>query len=68
MTRQTMPLQITTSKLYDLTQYPHRVWRDEYGPQAEKIEETNPFVQLLWERGVAHEERVVSRLCEAGRP
>ena len=54
----------TASKLYDYTQCPHRVWRDVYGPQNEKIKETNPFVQLLWERGIAHEESVVSRLGE----
>lgn len=55
-----MPQLITASKLYDYTQCPHRVWRDAYGPQDEKINETNPFVQLLWERGIAHEEAVVS--------
>ena len=31
-------------------------------PQNEKIKETNPFVQLLWERGIAHEDNVVSQL------
>ena len=25
-------MHITASKLYDYMQYPHRVWRDEYGP------------------------------------
>ncbi|UCD80847.1 MAG: TM0106 family RecB-like putative nuclease [Desulfobacterales bacterium] len=55
---------ITAAKLYDYTQCPHRVWRDIYGPQDEKIKETNPFVQLLWERGIAHEEQVVSNLGE----
>jgi uncharacterized protein len=53
---------ITASKLYDYTQCPHRVWRDVYGPQDEKIEEPNPFVQLLWENGITHEEAVVSDL------
>jgi len=53
---------ITAAKLYDYTQCPHRVWRDVYGPQDEKIKETNPFVQLLWERGIAHEEKIVSQL------
>jgi predicted RecB family nuclease len=57
-----MPQQITAAKLYDYTQCPHRVWRDVYGPQDEKIQETNPFIQLLWERGIAHEEAVVSQL------
>ncbi len=59
-----MPQQITATKLYDYTQCPHRVWRDIYGPEEEKIQETNPFVKLLWERGIAHEENVVSQLGE----
>ncbi len=39
-----MPRLITASKLYDYTQCPHRVWRDAYGPQDEKIEEPNTLV------------------------
>ncbi len=35
-----------------------------YGPKDEKIIETNPFVELLWESGVKHEKEVVSRLGE----
>lgn len=54
---------ITASKLYDYFQCPHRVWRDEWGPQSEKDPEPNPFVQLLWERGVAYEKE---RLLLAG--
>ena len=57
-----MSQSIPAAKLYDYTQCPHRVWRDVYGPQDEKIKETNPFVQLLWERGIAHEEAVVPQL------
>lgn len=53
---------ITASKLYDYIQCPHRVWRDAYGPQDEKTKEINPFVQMLWDRGVAHEDRVVRGL------
>ena len=53
---------ITASKLYDYIQCPHRVWRDIYGPQNEKIQETNPFVELLWEKGIKHEEEIVSKL------
>ena len=45
-------MNITASSLYDYIQCPHKVWRDIYGPQEEKIQETNPFVQLLWEKGV----------------
>lgn len=57
-------MHITASKLYNYIQCPHRVWRDIYGPQEEKIKETNPFVQLLWDRGVQHEETVVGKLGE----
>jgi uncharacterized protein len=55
---------ITASKLYNYLQCPHRVWRDVWGPIEEKIEETNPFVQLLWDRGVQHEEKVIAGLGE----
>lgn len=55
---------ITGSKLYDHIQCPHKVWRDANGPQDEKIVEKNPFVELLWKRGVAHEESVVAGLGE----
>lgn len=55
---------ITASKLYDFTQCPHRVWRDVYGPQEEKIKETNPFIQLLWDRGVLHEEKIIRNIGE----
>jgi len=33
-------MHITASKLYNYIQCPHRVWRDIYGPQEEKIKET----------------------------
>jgi len=55
-------MNITASSLYDYIKCPHKVWRDIYGPQEEKIQETNPFVKLLWEKGVKHEEKVVSKL------
>lgn len=55
---------ITGSKLYDYIQCPHRVWRDAHGPQEEKNPEVNPFVELLWNKGVAHEEKVVAKLGE----
>ncbi len=50
---------ITPSKLYAYLQCPHRPWRDLYGPQEEKIKETNPFVEMLWEKGVQHEKDVI---------
>jgi predicted RecB family nuclease len=53
---------ITASRLYDYIQCPHKVWRDIYGPQDEKIQEINPFVELLWEKGVKHEEKIISKL------
>ncbi len=53
---------VTASKLYDFFQCPHRVWRDIYGPQEEKSHETNPFVELLWEKGVLREKMVVKSL------
>lgn len=55
---------ITASKLYDFLQCPHKVWRDIYGPEDEKIQETNPFIQLLWEKGVSHEEKIKTTLGE----
>lgn len=51
---------ITASRLYDYFQCSHKVWRDIHGPQEEKSDEINPFVKLLWERGVLHEKDVVS--------
>jgi uncharacterized protein len=53
---------ITASLLYNYIQCPHRIWRDRYGPQEEKIQETNPFVQLLWDRGVQHENKIIKTL------
>ncbi|MEO8038997.1 MAG: TM0106 family RecB-like putative nuclease [Betaproteobacteria bacterium] len=55
---------VTASKLYDYLQCPHRVWRDAHGPQGERDPEPNPFVQLLWERGVRHEQK---QLAQAGQ-
>jgi len=38
---------ITALKLYSYIQCSHKVWRDVWGPQDEKIQETNPFVQMF---------------------
>lgn len=57
-------MSITASKLYDYMQCPHRIWRDAYGPQDEKINETNPFVKLLWDKGVLYEKKVISGMTE----
>ena len=53
---------ITASSLYNYIQCPHRVWRDVYGPQEEKIKEVNPFVQLLWDKGVLYEKEVIKKI------
>ena len=53
---------ITATKLYDYIRCPHKVWRDEHGPLEEKAEEANPFVKLLWERGIRHESRVIESI------
>lgn len=50
---------VTASKLYDFFQCPHRVWRDIYGPLKERNPEPNPFIQLLWEKGVLREKEVI---------
>ena len=55
---------ITASKLYDYLQCPHRVWRDQWGPQDEKDPEPNPFVQLLWERGLTYEKEQLAQVGE----
>ncbi len=57
-------MHITASKLYDFMQCPHRVWRDVYGPQDEKVKDINPFVQLLWDKGVLYEKKVIAELGE----
>jgi predicted RecB family nuclease len=44
--------------LYDLVACPHRVTMDLLGNPAER-DAVSPFVQLLWERGAAHEKAVV---------
>ena len=55
---------IGSSMLYDYVKCPHRVWRDYHGPQEERAQETNPFVKLLWEKGVLHEEKVIKTIGE----
>jgi uncharacterized protein len=55
-------LNITASLLYNYLQCPHRVWRDIYGPKEEKSEEVNPFVKLLWDKGVNHEDKIISKI------
>lgn len=55
-------MRITASKLFNFIQCEHRVWRDQYGPKKERIEEVNPFVEMLWDKGVKYENEVVGKL------
>jgi len=57
-------MNITASKIYNYIQCPHRVWRDIYGPQGEKQDEENAFLQLIWERGISHEKGIIECIGE----
>jgi predicted RecB family nuclease len=54
---------ITASMLYDLVACPHRVSMDLFA-DPEQRDKASPFVQLLWERGAAHEKEVVAKIGE----
>ena len=56
-----MTIPITASMLYDLTSCPHRVAMDNFADPAER-DESNPFVQLLWEKGSLYEKDVIGGL------
>jgi predicted RecB family nuclease len=56
-------ISITASMLYDLVCCPHRISMDLFADPAER-DRVSPFVQLLWDRGVAHEEEVIRKLDE----
>src|SRR5258705_1018969 len=63
-TNQVPPLrQITGSMLYDLVNCPHRLTMDLFGNSADR-DAVSPFVELLWERGAAHEKEVVAAIGE----
>lgn len=47
--------------LYDLVACPHRVTMDAFGDAADR-DDISPFVQLLWDRGQAHEQAVMADL------
>ena len=55
---------ISASMLYDLVHCPHRVSMDLFADPVAR-DQPSPFVQLLWERGAAHENEVVGRIGEA---
>ncbi len=50
---------ITGSMLYSLVTCPQRVAQDLFGNPAER-DPVSPFVELLWERGIAHEHETMS--------
>ena len=52
---------ITPSLLLDHLRCVHKVWRDKYGPRNEFIDEANPFLKLLWDRGIQHEADIVAK-------
>jgi len=56
-----MSIPITASILYNLVQCPHRVTMDLFGNPAKK-DPTNPFIQLLWEKGNEFELEVIESL------
>jgi predicted RecB family nuclease len=56
-----MHRRITASQLYSHLSCPHRVAMDATADPALR-DEASPFLQLLWERGVAHERELVGAL------
>jgi len=56
-----MNTRLTASQLYSHLSCPHRVALDAAGDPALR-DEASPFLQLLWERGVAHEQELVAGL------
>ena len=52
---------LTASMLYSHLSCPHRVWLDTFGDYAAR-DPVSPFLQLLWERGAAHEKDVIAAL------
>ena len=56
-----MNTRLTASQLYSHLTCPHRVAMDAAGDPALR-DEVSPFVQLLWERGVAHERELIEGL------
>src|SRR3989304_1978617 len=56
-----MKLRIQAGQFYDYERCKHRVYLDRYGNSSEKTSDS-PFLRLLWERGIQHEARVISKL------
>ena len=55
---------ITASMLYDLVNCSHRVSMDLFADPGVR-DAVSPFVQLLWDRGAAHEECVIGALGQS---
>ena len=55
----TLGTPITASMLYDLVNCSHRVSMDLFADPAER-DPVSPFLQLLWDRGAAHEESMMT--------
>lgn len=52
---------ISAAQLYDFVHCPHRIFMDAFGDAGER-DETSPFVELLWEQGLAHENAIAEGL------
>jgi uncharacterized protein len=52
---------ISATQLYDYVQCPHKVFMDAFGDPAKK-DDTSPFVELLWEHGLIHENTIAAQL------
>src|SRR5689334_10037942 len=53
---------LTASQLYSYLSCPHRVAMDAAGDPLLR-DEVSPFVQMLWERGIAHERELVAAIA-----
>jgi len=52
---------ISATQLYDYVHCSHRVFMDAFGDPAER-DETSPFVELLWDQGLIHENTIAAGL------
>ncbi len=51
---------ISATELYSYVKCPHRVYRDAFDDPGLK-DLPNEFVQLLWEKGVSHEKKIIEK-------
>jgi uncharacterized protein len=52
---------ISATQVYDYVKCPHKVFLDAFGDEAQK-DATSPFVEMLWEQGLAHENKIAAQL------